>query len=282
MNHQNHFLPRNLKGFALTNLILTGLSISSAQAMVVYQDFFIGDGIGTNTGIGGAMISGTNIADADPFADDEPGTGLTAQTANGNRVAIAFTTGQFDLSAGFTLEAAFTSAASTFGSNALAIAIVDELDGVGPLAANGTIPQGNMNALFINDADLNAVGFLFDEGSTAPQPGTGLITDFGTLTVATTEQNANFMVGSSQTISLTVNEDGSGSFAIDANTPTTFATGTFSDLFTNSADDAFHVVLRSQGNPGLSVSSLTLTTVPEPSSLALLVLGGLAFARRRR
>lgn len=270
----------------LLNSGLTTLMVSSLHGTIVYQDNFDdADGIGVNLGIGGGLVSGTNIAAADPFNDASGN--AAAQTNFGNRVAWAHTTNQFDLSLGFTLDVTFTTAATddVFPSFTSSFGIVDTVTAVTP-GADGVGATGNLNAfLFSDQGSLNAVGF-----SAANRPthtsGTdeGIYTDFGTLAQASSALNAEIDYGTTQAFSMTVNEDGSATFSLDSASGSLPA-GSLSSLFDDSADGQFHFVAYSQGNPGFILNSVTIDAVeviPEPSSITLLGLGGLALLRRRR
>lgn len=269
---------------ALLSAMTLGVA-TSTSATIVYQDTFdAADGISTNTGVGGGLISGTNITAADPF-DDASGNAV-AQTNFGNRVTWAHTANEFDLSPGFTLQVVFTTAATGFPSYTASFGIVDEVT-AGTPAANDVGSSGNLNAFLIGEqADLNAVGL--QAGPRDPD-GTGSLTSFegvnadlgGTLTQVSTGLNTAINLGTTQTFTLVVATDGSGSATLDSTT-VNFAAGTFSALYTNSLDDEFYFAAYSQGNAGLSLDSVTITAVPEPGSLALLGLGGLLIARRRR
>ncbi|WP_411847329.1 PEP-CTERM sorting domain-containing protein [Roseibacillus persicicus] len=269
-----------LLGVSMATLIAAPL-----HGAIVYQDTFdAADGIGINTGIGGGMVSGTNITAADPF-DDATGS-ATAQTDFGNRLAWVHTTNQFDLTAGFTLDVTFTTSAlaDAFPSFTSSFGIVDEVTAATP-AADGTGNANNIGAyLFSNQDSLNTVGFsaanrpAHSSGDSTDQ---GIFTDFGTLTLASTALNSAIAYGTTQTFSMTVNADGSASFSLDAASGTLPA-GSLSSLFTDSADGEFYFVAYSQGNPGLSLGDVTITTIPEPSSAALLGLGGFALLLRRR
>lgn len=272
-----------------TRILSSGLATllaSSLHGVIVYQDNFdAADGIGTNANIGGGLISGTNIAAANPF-DDASGNAL-AQTNFGNRVAWAHTTSQFDLSSGFTLDVTFTTAAlgTEFPSFVSSFGIVDEVTAATPDASD--IGGGNnINAFLYSDqADLNAVGFSAANRPThTSATDEGVYTDFGTLAQASSDLNTAIAYGTTQTFSMTVNADGSSTFSLDGasgNLPT----GALSSLFTDSADGEYHFVAYSQGNPGFTLNSVSIdavSTIPEPSSFALLGLGGLALLRRRR
>ena len=75
-----------------TKLLNTSISLlltPCALSEIVYQDTFDDqDGIATNAGIGGGLVSGTNISAGDPF-DDATGDAV-AQTNFGNRIAWAW------------------------------------------------------------------------------------------------------------------------------------------------------------------------------------------------
>lgn len=258
----------------------------SLQATILYQDTFeAADGIGINTaGIGGGLISGTNVTGADPF-DDASGNAV-AQTDFGNRIAFAHTENQFNLVAGFTLTVNFTTispllnAADVFPSYTASFGIVDEVT-AGTPAANDVASTGNLNSFLSGDQDLNAVGFTVANRPSDATRLPGLYNDFGTLTLASTAANGVINLGGTQTLTLTVNADGSAEFDLDGG-GASLAAGTFSDLFDDSLDGAFHFVAYSQGNEGFTLNSVTIETVPEPSSAALLGLGGLALILRRR
>lgn len=260
--------PTTLALLSAATLALTTQSLAST---IVYQDTFDNDGIATNAGVGGGMISGRGSATtAIPFEDTGD---LVSETDFGNQVAWVHTANQFDLSAGFTLELTFTTDNSnTFPSFTSSFGIVDEVTAAAPATT------GNLNAFMNTDqADLNAVGF----SATTRNGFQGLNADFGTLSSVSTALNSAINLGTQQTFVLTVNTDGSGTASLDG-TSVNLAAGTFSGLFANSTDDAFYFAAYSQGNQGLVLNEVTISVVPEPGSLALLGVGGLLVARRRR
>jgi len=255
------------------------LTASVAQGVIVYEDNF-GGNIG-NPDVGGEIISGTNITAADPFEDAGL---LVAQTNNGNRLAYGYTENQFALTGGFTLEVVFVTADSGNPSYNVGFGIVDEVTATVP-AADGTGDSGNLNGFLGTDKpDLNAVGFSAINNTNT----IGLNADFGTLETKSTALNSAIDLGTTQTFTLTVNADGSASFGLSGGTNPaetgTLSAGELSALFDDSADGEYHFAVYSQGNSGLQISSVSIdaVAVPEPSSTALLGLGGLALILRRR
>lgn len=103
-----------------------------------------------------------------------------------------------------------------------------------------------------------------------------------------------YTVGSSTSAVRTSGIDGSGvtTLASSVGTPNAIVLDKDNDLVYFSTTDKIHQVdldgtdlLSSDaisGNAGYNIFDMELGPVPEPSSLALLALGGLAFARRRR
>ena len=249
---------------------------SSLNGAIVYQDTFDAqDGIGTNAGIGGGLVSGTNITAADPF-DDATGDAVP-QTDFGNRVAWAHTSNQFNLSGGFTLTVAFQTAATGNPSFTSSFGIVDEVTATAP-AANGTGPAGNLNAFLVSNQDsLNALGF----STTTRNDIQGINADFGTLSSVSTDLNGAIVLGTAQTFTLTVETDGSAAFDLDG-TSGSVPAGTLSSLFDDSGDGSYYFAAYSQGNAGFTLNSVTIESIPEPSSIVLLGLSGLALLRRRR
>lgn len=242
----------------------------SVRGDVVFQDSFDNDGV-TNNGIGGELLTGARNGGT-LFTDTGS---LTASTNFGSHQSWAWTANQFDLTQGFSLDVDFTTVAAGNPSFTFSFGIIDEVTagtGLGGLT-------GNLVALGATDVDGNLVAFQ----PTDRNGNQGLNTDFGTLESASTALNSTVALGTTQVFNLTVAADGSGSATLDG-TSTSFGTGTFSDLFANSTDGEFHFAVFSQGNndPGSSLNSVTLTAVPEPTSLAVLGTFALGLVIRRR
>ncbi|MBK1831076.1 PEP-CTERM sorting domain-containing protein [Verrucomicrobiaceae bacterium R5-34] len=263
------------QSIALTTLSLLA-ACGTSQAVIVYHDEFDGDFLINNNYVGGGLISDTYLDLADPFIDE----GVLTSNQNpvqGYKVAFLYTENQFDLSGGFTLTVDFqTAASSSFAAFTSSFGIVDEI------TASGT-DMGNLSSFMAEDGasnfDLNAVGF----SATTRNGFQGLNSDTtgGALTSASTALNSAIDLGTRQTFTLTVNADGSADFDLDG-TSASLGAGTFSDLFTNSADGEYFFAAYTQGNSGMNIYEITIDAVPEPSSAALLGLGGLALILRRR
>ncbi|MGJ8655426.1 MAG: PEP-CTERM sorting domain-containing protein [Akkermansiaceae bacterium] len=268
----------------LTTSALTALTLlaagSASQAAVVYRDTFDGDGV-TNTKIGGTFETGDNNigAPAGSLAVEfmDAGSDLVPQTNSGNRVAWMHSTNQFDLSNGFVMLVDFTTAASGNPSFTSSFGIVDEITSVNTPNAGD---PGNLSAFMQTDQALNAVGF----SATTRNGFQGLNSDFGTLTSLSDDLDSAVTLGSRQLFTLTVNADGSGTATLNS-TSANLTAGQLSSLFTDSADGEFYFAAYSQGNSGLTIHEVSinaLDAIPEPSSTALLGLGGLALILRRR
>lgn len=265
----------------LTSTLVSGL-LATANAAVVYQNTFDDASIADNTtGIGGGLSQFT--ASAGNFSNS--GGSLTADTSVNNKRAVAISTNSFDLSDGFTLNFA-----ATVGNISAASA---NRFGVG-LAAEGTDASPTDFSLIATQGR----NFLGDKRGVVEAAGINLTTDFGSGLLGLTYNDglgdvntftAATAVDASQTITastpldvtLTVTADGSYSYSINGATASTG--GDFGlDLSKN-----YHFATYYQDNESdeFSISEVTLTTlaaVPEPSSTALLGLGGFALLLRRR
>ena len=190
---------------------------------------------------------------------------------------FGFSTNTFDLSTGFTLE--FTvNLTNTSNSSANRFSV--------GLAAAGadfaTFSGSGRNFLGDNRAAFEGVGVDFttdqDQGLSyndgfgdppvAPDP-------VGTVTVLSNEQTIT--ANTDLAVNLTVAADGSYSYSINGAPATTGAT------FGLDLSQEYHFATYFQDNiSDFSISEVTLTTIPEPSSTALLGLGGLALILRRK
>ena len=260
----------------LTSTLALGL-LASANAAVVYQDTF-GDGaLATNPGIGGgfsqAITGGTGFTEASGSIDPD--------TSANNFRGFGYSTSTFDVSTGFILE--FT-ASTTRTNNASANRFSVGLAAAG--ADFATFSTSGRNFLGDNRAAFEGVGvdFTTDHGSQGLSYNDG----FGNPAVAPDPLGTITLLSNAQTItanidlavSLTVAADGTYSYSINGATPTTGA------AFGLDLSQEYHFATYFQDDQGdFSISEVTLTTldaVPEPSSTALLGLGGLALLLRRK
>ncbi len=251
---------------------VAGLLFASSplQAAIVFQDTFDNDG-STNTGVGGELLTGSRNGGT-LYTDTGS---LTASTNFGSHQSFAWTESQFYLGDGFELEVVFTTVATGNPSFTFAFGIIDEVTAT---EGNG----GDIGNLGFSNVASGATAITF--GTTTRNSGTvGLDTEFDGLFTEGVSTASNLLLGTTQTLNLTVYADGSGFTTLDSTTES-FAAGTFSGLFDDSLDDSFHFALYAQGNddPGGSFESVTINAIPEPSAMVLLGLGGLLAARRRR
>ena len=157
----------------------------------------------------------------------------------------------------------------TFGDAVFTQTTID-ITGSGGSQHTGTIYQGAADTAFHNLMDSNVYG-----------GGTETITVSGlSFNTAYTIQVLGGDERKTSSFARITNGDGTGLMSGNVGTSTSFI-GTFT---TGAAEDS--ITLRSftspSGDSGVSISALQIRAVPEPSSAALLGLGGLALILRRR
>ena len=155
-----------------------------------------------------------------------------------------------------------------FNANSFSFGLVDLLS----LNALGTIGSGDRIFAGTNgdDVDFDGIGYQTTTRSgTATQ---GLLESI--IGVESSLPGPLNGAGIGQTFVLTVAAD--GNYVVDLNGTTAFGT-TFIDLTQDYGFFTLH-----QGTNGINISAVTLETVPEPSSIALMLLVGMSVACQRR
>ncbi|MDP0491225.1 MAG: PEP-CTERM sorting domain-containing protein, partial [Verrucomicrobiota bacterium JB023] len=257
--------PKHGRGLALTLTALVTLSSPATAATLVYQDSFDNDGA-ANSGTGGSLNTGWRNSGTE-FTDNGD---LSASTNGGGQQSWAWTQSEFDLSGGFEMVVTFTTVAAGNPSFTFSFGLLDEVSAA--TTGNGGLvgETGNFRNVIAGDTTSGiAFGTTTRNGGIA---GFDVFTDTS-FTEINDDITTSISLGTTQTLTLTVNADGSGSASLGTGTAT-YAAGTFT-LFDESADDEFHFAVFSQGNndPGGSLQSVSLSQIPEPSSLALIGLG---------
>ena len=265
----------------LTLALTLGFLASANADVIVFQDTFDDGDIATNPGIGGefsqVIVGGNGFTEAGGFID--------ADTSVNNNRAYAYSTNSFDLSNGFTLD--FIANASNLGSgsaNRFSVGLAAAGADFSAAATSGRNFLGDSRAVF------EGVGIDFTtDGGQGLSFNDGLGLDPGTeTTVVSNEQTITADLDLD--VSLTVNADGSYSYSINGAPATTGA------AFGLDLSQEYHFATYFQDNLGnFSISEVTLVAlaavaeppaeapaVPEPSSVALLGLGGIALILRRR
>ena len=267
-------------------LAATLLPSSSLMATTLIMNNFDGD---DSNDLGGALVPVSNgLEDVD---NSDLSTGLISFQDDGNsNPAVGFTSSiaaDFSSFSGFTVEWVVASGLNTadIRSNGWFFGVQDAIgsadtgstlwnndpDAIGVTLLRGGAATGTTNADFAESLGANGAGENF--------------TSVGSLTNAVVEDGF--------TISFTLNSDETwsvSSIGLDSGSGELSGSGTLdSGSYAGLADNLFaSSVFQINSNPAGVVSggqftSVTVTGIPEPSSVALLSLAALAgFARRRR
>lgn len=262
----------------LASTLTLGL-LATANATIVYQNTFDDAEIADNTsGIGGGLSQFT--ASSGSFSNI--GGSLSGDTSTNNRRAVAFSTSSFDLSDGFTLN--FVATAEDIGAasaNRFAVGLAAEGATFDLTASQGRNFLADQRAVYeavgINlttDFGSGLLGVVYNDG-------TGDINSFTAGTAVDASQT--IAANTELDITLTVVADGSYSYSING------ATASTGPDFGLDLSQNYHFATYYQDNESteFAISEVTLTAldsvpVPEPSSTALLGLGGLALLMRRK
>ena len=253
--------------------LLAMLPMAGNASTIVYQDTFDDGDIAINsTGIGGGFSQEIGLG----TGFTEAGGDIDADTSVNNNRAFGFSTNTFDLSNGFTLD--FTANAAAVGgasANRFSVGLAAAGSDFTTFATDGRNFLGDTR--FVHEAvgiDFTAdqgQGLSFNDGL-GPDPVTG-----GVETIVLSNEQA-ITAGTDLAVSLTVAADGSYSYSINGATATTGAD------FGLDLNQEFHFATYFQDDvsDNFTISEVTLSTIPEPSSTALLGLGGLALILRRK
>ena len=246
----------------ITLCSVLGLS-AAAHATVVFQDTFADGDLATNPGIGGGLdqsLVGGGFVEASGS--------ITGDSSVNNNRAYAFTTNTFDLSAGFTLN--FVANTTNLGNNSA------NRFSVGLAAAGADFAAGaTSGANFLGVSGSSGAFGGFGVDFTVDQ-GQGLSFNDGAGTITELDNSQTIAADTDLNVTITVDADGDYTYSINGATAATGASGL--DL-----TQEYHFATYFQDNlADHSISEVTLSVVPEPSSAALLGLGGLALILRRR
>lgn len=258
----------------LAAALSTAMIASAASATVVYEDTFDNDGLATNAKTGGGLASFTVFQNS--FSDD--GNLVSGTNTNAARRTVASTINAFDLSNGFTAEVHWEGTTNKTGYYDFSLTNA-QLSSTMTSASEGIFTQFNGTSDGDGASASKGVGLAW--GSFRGQDGLYYNNGDADGTSVTTVDAAGGggAFGGSGTIEmeLTVNADLSWSYSINDS-----VIDSGSDITGGGSLDLSSMYLNFYTQPTGTYSYAKITAIPEPSSLALLGLGGLLVARRRR
>ena len=247
----------------IPHLILAGLfgTTIASQGVVLYQSDFT-DPAATlaSTGLSATTAALGGTWTINTTEDRLDGVG------GGNARSSVYTTDSFALSDAPTGHKGIQLSLTFFGSTALV------RHSMGLVDANYSF--GNVD--WLNESPAGAYGVGFSTAGSGTSDYLGFNNDAGTVTELSTAQGDKTGV-QYETMVITIREDNTWSYSLNGQTATT---GTFAADFDLSRD--FRFASYAQRNSRAQYTNITISAIPEPSSTALLGLGGLALMLRRK
>ena len=248
----------------LPHLILAGLfgTTIASQGVVLYQSDFT-DPAATlaSTGLSATTAALGGTWTINTTEDRLDGVG------GGNARSHVYTTDSFALSDAPTGHKGIQLSLSFYGVSNLA------RHSMGLVDANYSFS----NVDWLNESPAGAYGVGFSTAGSGPSDYLGFNNDAGNVTVLSTAQGDKIGSFRYETMVITIREDNTWSYSLNGQTATT---GTFAADFDLSRD--FRFASFAQRNNRAQFTNITISAIPEPSSTALLGLGGLALMLRRK
>jgi len=209
---------------------------------------------------GGLIAQNLSTSGGNVTASESAGSLQFSGATSGPGREVVVSTNAFDLTGGFILTFTYdiSDAGADQPSESFSVGLISD-------------PSADLSLILTENTTTDAIGFGARTRNGAVTPGL-LQVESGTFSSVNDGQT----VTDTGTVVIEVADDLSYSFSING---ATASTGTLSAFdFT----EDYNIVVGTQGLSGASVSSIQLEVVPEPSTTALLGLGGLALILRRR
>ncbi|MDG1357418.1 MAG: PEP-CTERM sorting domain-containing protein [Akkermansiaceae bacterium] len=245
----------------ILHIILAGMlgTAMTSQAAVLYQSDFTDPGATlASTGLAASAGAVGGTWTINTTADRLDGVG------GGNARSNVYTTNAFSLDPGFKGFELNLTFQNTGGMTRFSMGLVDGDFNIGGTASD-----------WFNQSLAGAYGVGFSTAGSGTSDYLGFNNDAGTITELSTAQG-DATVGILQTMSISVTAD-SWSYSLNGQTATT---GTFATEF--DITRGFRFASYAQRNNRAQYTNITISAIPEPSSTALLGLGGLAMVLRRK